>query len=137
MASDTDWMGVRLPPEPIRNTSMWLGPGMMTAGLSTYRNLPSLLSASSPGNPPGETLLCPSSVSTPWREIEYVETAPWPLPIPAGEPAGDASVLVTNAYRPSLLTTSQQAARPPLGKSPLNLRLPELFRLNDAADPKN
>src|SRR6185312_5402876 len=116
---------------------MWLGPGMMIAGLSTYRNLPSLLTASSPGNPPGEALVCPSSVRRPWGEIANVEIAPWPLPMPAGEPAGEASVLLANAYRPSLETISQHAARPPSGKSPLNFRAPDGLRLNDAADPKN
>src|SRR5205085_3569502 len=47
------------------------------------------------------------------------------------------SVLVTNAYLPSLLTTSQQAPRPPLATFDVSVSVPADERLKDELDPTN
>src|SRR5580692_227134 len=105
---------------------MWLVLGPMIVGASTYRYLLSLLSASSPGNagPPvfGVTSVWPRSATVPLLATESRETPPLPLPV-AGTLAD--SVFVENANLPSLVTTTQQAARPPLATLLTAVRPPE------------
>src|SRR5947209_2505881 len=92
----------------------------MTNGVRTYRNLPSLESASSPGKPPGVVSELPNSVSLPSGPIEYLAIEPFPLPVSGTEPD---SVFTTNANFLSLLMTTQQAARALLEAVLLRVRL--------------
>src|SRR4030081_103604 len=107
-----------------------------SVGTTTNRNLLSLLNVRSVANalPVGFelTLALPgSSVSESELTLSRA-TAPVPEPGMLSE-----RLLVTNAYRPSLVTTVQQAPRPAVEMVPLSSTRPEFGTSYDDAVPVN